>query len=122
MKVARYTYSRISRASANGDKAKAGVGWSAEGVAKFSALANQVKEDRRLLGKEFNKELYKKVVLRSRAAAANKSANQHQVTRQKPIPYDDLEDCDVFDSDEDNNYDEEDDDDNELMVQGATPV
>jgi hypothetical protein len=39
----------------------------------------------------------------------------------KPIPYDDLEDCDVFDSEEDNNY-EEDDDDNELMVQGATPV
>jgi hypothetical protein len=68
VQVARYTYSRISRASANGDKAKSGVGWSAEGVAKFLALAYQVKEDRHLLGKEFNKELYKKVVLQSRAA------------------------------------------------------
>ena len=109
--MTRYTYSRISRASANGDTAKSGVGWSAEAVAKFSALANQVKEDRRLLGKEeFNKELYKKVVLRSSAVAANKTASKHIATIQKPIPYDDLEDCNVYDSGEDDE-DEDDDDD-----------
>ena len=111
--MARYTYSRISRASSNDDTAKSGVGWSDEGVAKFSALANQVKEDRRLLGKEFNKELYKKVVLRSRALAANKTASKHIATIQKPIPYDDLEDCNVYDSGEEHE-DEEDDDDNVL--------
>ena len=118
--MARYTYSRISRASANGDTSRLGVGWSAEGVAKFSALANQVKEDRRLLGKEFNKELYKKVVLRSRAVAANTSASKQQATTQKPIPYDDLEDYNVYDSGEED--DEEDDYDNAVIAQGATLV
>ena len=94
--AARYTFSRLKPHS-NGETIKPGVGWSDEGVEKFSELASEVKENRRKFGQDFNKELYKKVVLRSNAAAiAAAKAKKCQDEKNKPIPYDDLEDYDMF--------------------------
>ena len=92
IKVPRYTFSRVRRQSDKITESESGSGWSREGLEKFNAIAEMVKQDRELRGATFNSELYKVFKnMRKRKAKSNRGIDPK---KQRPLIYDDMDDED----------------------------
>jgi hypothetical protein len=90
--VPRYTFSRVRRQSDKTTESESGSGWSREGLEKFNAIAELVKQDRELRGATFNSELYKVFKnMRKRKVKSNRSIDPK---KQRPLIYDDMDDED----------------------------